>query len=177
MYGYNPTIRVSNKGIINKLKNIRNKYIQKKYNLSKVITNVDLDIKPAIKMYTGIIEIKNVKKDEFIGYGLSYKAQDNMRIAIIPVGYNNGIGFGINSHYVLINDKKYYSVGQTSMNMMAIKIDNNVKLNDKVVLINEKLTPKTLASFTNKLTIEILLMTGNSNHKKYLLNNKVVKEI
>ena len=177
MYGYNPTIRVSNKGIINKLKNIRNKYIQKKYNLSKVITNVDLDIKPAIKMYTSIIEIKNVKKDEFIGYGLSYKAQDNMKIAIIPVGYNNGIGFGINSHYVLINDKKYYSVGQTSMNMMAIKIDNNVKLNDKVVLINEKLTPKTLASFTNKLTIEILLMTGNSNHKKYLLNNKVVKEI
>lgn len=177
MYGFNPTIRTNNKGIINKLKNIRNKYIHKKYNLSEVITNVDLNIKPSITMYTNIIQIKEVKKDEFIGYGLSYKADEDMKVAIIPVGYSNGIGFGINSHYVLINNKKYYLVGQTSMNMMAIKIDNNVNINDKVYIINEILTPKIVSNFSNKLIIEILLGIGNSNKKRYVLNNKVVKEI
>lgn len=177
MYGFNPTIRTSNKGIINKLKNIRNKYIHKKYNLSEVITNVDLNIKPSITMYTNIIQIKEVKKDEFIGYGLSYKADEDMKVAIIPVGYSNGIGFGINSHYVLINNKKYYLVGQTSMNMMAIKIDNTVNINDKVYIINDILTPKMVSNFSNKLIIEILLGIGNSNKKRYVLNNKVVKEI
>lgn len=177
LYGFNPTIRTSNKGIINKLKNIRNKYMQKKYNLSKVITNVNLNIKPAITMYTHILQIKEVKTGEYVGYGLSYKAKENIIIAIIPVGYNNGVGFGINNHYVIINNKKYYSIGQTSMNMMAIKIDKSVDLNDKVYIINDILSPKTLASFTNKLTIEILLMTGKSNTKRYILNNKVVKEI
>ncbi len=177
MYGFNPTIRTSNNGIINKLKNIRNKYIHKKYNLSEVITNVDLDIKPSMTMYTNIIQIKDVKKDEFIGYGLSYKADEDMKIAIIPVGYSNGIGFGINSHYILINNKKYYLVGQTSMNMMAIKIDNSVNINDKVYIINDKLTPRIVSNFSNKLIIEILLGIGNSNKKRYTLNDKVVKEI
>lgn len=177
MYGFNPTIRTNNNGIINKLKNIRNNYIHKKYNLSEVITNVDLDIKPSITMYTNIIQIKDVKKDEFIGYGLSYKADEDMKVAIIPVGYSNGIGFGINSHYVLINNKKYYLVGQTSMNMMAIKIDNTVNINDKVYIINEILTPKIVSNFSNKLIIEILLGIGNSNKKRYVLNDKVVKEI
>lgn len=177
IYGFNPTIRTNNKGIINKLRNIRNKYMQKKYKLSKVITDVNLDIKPAISMYTNIIQIKDVKKGEYVGYGISYKAKEDIKIAIIPVGYNNGIGFGINSHRVLINDKMYYSIGQTSMNMMAIKIDNTIKLNDKVILINDKLTPNKVANFTNKLTIEILLMTGHANSKKYILNGKVVKEI
>lgn len=177
MYGFNPTIRTNNNGIINKLKNIRNNYIHKKYNLSEVITNVDLDIKPSITMYTNIIQIKEVKKDEFIGYGLSYKADEDIKIAIIPVGYSNGIGFGINSHYVLINNKKYYLVGQTSMNMMAIKIDDNININDKVYIINDILTPKIVSNFSNKLIIEILLGIGNSNKKRYVLNNKVVKEI
>ncbi len=177
LYGYNPTIRTSNKGIINKLRNLRNRYMQKKYNLSKVYTDVELNIKPCFKMYTHIMQIKAVKKDEYIGYGLSYKAKDNMKIAIIPVGYNNGIGFGINSHYVMINGNRYYIAGQVSMNMMAIIIDDNVNINDKVEIINEELSPRTLASFTNKLTIEILLMTGKSNRKVYIKNNKIVKEI
>ncbi len=168
MYGYNPTIRTNNHGIINKLRNLRNKYMQKKLKLSKIITDVDLDIKPAIKMYTNIIQIKDVKKGEQVGYGLSYKAKEYMKIAIIPVGYNNGIGFGISSHYVMINDKKYYSVGQTSMNMMAIKVDSKVNIDDKVYIINEKITPKMVANMTNKLTIEILLMAGHSNKKIYI---------
>ena len=168
MYGYNPTIRTNNHGIINKLRNLRNKYMQKKLKLSKVITDVDLDIKPAIKMYTNIIQIKDVKKGEHVGYGLSYIAKEDMKIAIIPVGYNNGIGFGISSHYVMINDKKYYSVGQTSMNMMAIKVDSKVNIDDKVYIINEKITPKMVANMTNKLTIEILLMAGHSNKKIYI---------
>lgn len=168
MYGYNPTIRTNNHGIINKLRNIRNKYMQKKLKLSKVITDVDLDIKPAIKMYTNIIQIKDVKKGEHVGYGLSYIAKEDMKIAIIPVGYNNGIGFGISSHYVMINDKKYYSVGQTSMNMMFIKTDETVNINDRVYIINEKITPKMVANMTNKLTIEILLMAGHSNKKIYI---------
>jgi alanine racemase len=175
MYGYNPTIRTNNHGIINKLRNVRNKYMQKKYNLSKIITDVELDIKPAIKMYTNILQIKNINKGEYVGYGLSYKAKEDIKIAIIPIGYNNGIGYGINSHYVLINNRKYYSIGQTSMNMMAIKIDDSIKPTDIVYIINEKLTPKMVANMTSKLTIEVLLMSGHSNKKTYIKNNRKVE--
>ncbi len=177
LYGYNPTIRTSNKGIVNIIRNIRNKLIQNVYNLSKVHTNVEINIKPAFKMYTNILQIKAVKKGEYVGYGLSYKAKENIMIAIVPIGYNNGIGFGINSHQVMINNKKYNVIGQTSMNMMIILIDDKVNINDKVEIINDILTTRTVASYTNKLPIEILLMAGRSNTKLYVLNDKIVKEI
>jgi hypothetical protein len=61
--------------------------------------------------------------------------------------------------------------------MMAIKIDNSVNINDKVYIINDKLTPRIVSNFSNKLIIEILLGIGNSNKKRYTLNDKVVKEI
>ena len=44
LYGYNVCPFISNSGIKNKLRNIRNKYYQKKYNLSKLSTNVNIDI-------------------------------------------------------------------------------------------------------------------------------------
>ena len=33
----------------------------------------------------------SVKKGEYIGYGANYIAKENMRIATIPIGYNDGI--------------------------------------------------------------------------------------
>jgi alanine racemase len=174
IYGYNPSIKVDKTKLINKLKYIKNKYIQKKLKLSKIYTNVNLNIKPAIKMYTKILEIKKVKKDENIGYGLSYKANKDLKIAIIPVGYNNGIGFSINKQLVMINNKIYKSAGQISMNMMAIIIDDTVKLNDKVEIINETLTTKYIASFSNRLPIEILLSVGRLNAKVYIKDGKEI---
>ena len=46
LYGYNVCPFIYKNGIKNKLRNIRNKYYQNKYNLSKLTTNVSIDLKP-----------------------------------------------------------------------------------------------------------------------------------
>ncbi|MEZ4650511.1 MAG: alanine racemase [Candidatus Eisenbacteria bacterium] len=40
---------------------------------------------------TDIMHIKEVREDEFVGYGTSFQAPRSMRIAVIPVGYGTGL--------------------------------------------------------------------------------------
>lgn len=171
LYGYNVGYNYSSVGIKNKLRNIRNRYYQKKYNLSKFIYNPNLNLKPAMSMETTILQIKNVRRGESIGYGAHYVADENIKIAVLPIGYNNGIGKNIK--YVIINDKKYYCVGEVSMNMMIIKIDDNVRITDKVNVLGNGITLGMLSRFNNWSISETLLNIGKNNKRVYIKNNKI----
>lgn len=164
LYGYNVCPFIYKNGIKNKLRILRNKYYQKKYNLSKITTNVNIDVKPAMKFVTSIIQIKDVKKGETIGYGAT-KVEKDTKVAILPVGYYNGVGK--NKRYVLINGNKYYSIGEIAMNMMAVSVDDKVKLSDEVILLGDELTLGKVSNFNNVSLSEVLINIGNSNNIIY----------
>ena len=164
LYGYNVCPFIYKNGIKNKLRILRNKYYQKKYNLSKITTNVNIDVKPAMKFVTSIIQIKDVKKGETIGYGAT-KIEKDTKVAILPVGYYNGVGK--NRRYVLINGNKYYSIGEIAMNMMAVSVDDKVKISDEVILLGDELTLGKVSNFNNVSLSEVLINIGNSNNIIY----------
>lgn len=172
MYGYDVGYKISNKGIKNKIKILRNIYYQKIYKLSKTINNTTINVKPLMSMQTRIIQIKEVKKGEYIGYGCTYRAKKNMRIAILPIGYANGIGNKNNGRYVMINDKKYDVVGSIGMNMMTISIDKKVSINDIVTILGKGISLGTLSRFEGIGLAEMLINIGNNNKKIYIKNKE-----
>ena len=173
LYGYNITPITSNKGIKNKLRLLRNRYYQKKYNISETYTNVELDLLPCMSFYTNVLQIKKIKSGESIGYGAKVKIENDILVAIIPIGYNNGIGTGNINRYVYINNKKY-EVLSVGMNMSFVKIDDKVNTKDKVVLLEKDcITIGALARFTNRTFHEMLLSIGSSNKRIYTKNNKI----
>ena len=123
-------------------------------------------------MQTRIIQIKEVKKGEYIGYGCTYRAKKNMRIAILPIGYANGIGNKNNGRYVMINDKKYDVVGSIGMNMMTISIDKKVSINDAVIILGKGISLGTLSRFEGIGLAEMLINIGNNNKKIYTENKE-----
>lgn len=120
LFGYDISLSGYGNGIKNKLRKLRDDYYIKKYNISPVIRSVKIDLKPAFKIKTNVMEIKNIKKGEIIGYGGNCIAKSDMRVAILPIGYDDGIGTQEENRYVLINNKKYKSVGPISMCMMSV---------------------------------------------------------
>ena len=46
-----------------------------------------LNLKTVLKFYTEVIEIKNVKCGEVVGYGDLYDAKEDLRVAILPYGF------------------------------------------------------------------------------------------
>jgi alanine racemase len=109
------------------------------------------------------MEIKNVAKGEFIGYGTTYLAQDDMKIAIVPVGYAMGFARALsNQGRVLIDNERVGVVGLVNMNLLLVNATllPNIKIYDSVTLIgNQKDQEITVASFaelSDQLNYELL---------------------
>lgn len=164
--GYNISLFENKNGFKNKLRLLRNNIIKKCNNISNTNKNIDLKLESPLSFYTKIIEIKKVKKGEFIGYGASYKASSDIVVAILPIGKANGISNNIN-RFVFINNKKYYMIGNISMNMMIIKVDNSVKIGDDVEVIGPHISLGLHSNFNNESLADSLI--GLS------FNNKIYK--
>ena len=84
-------------------------------------------------MTTSILQIKEVKKGECVGYGATYTAEEDIKIAVLPIGYNNGIGRRNAGRYVVINGKKYFAVRliDPTSNLQQQQHQGNDKLTDE----------------------------------------------
>jgi alanine racemase len=126
-------------------------------------------LKRLLEWSSQIMTIKKVKKGEFVGYGISYLAETDITIALVPVGYSIGYSRSLsNKGRVLIRGHKCNVIGVVNMNMIIVDITNLkiVEVDDEVVLIGKqkKLEIK-FSSFSNlsdELNYEILAHLSES---------------
>jgi alanine racemase len=117
-----------------------------------------------------VMSVKRVKSGEFIGYGTSYMARNNMKIATIPLGYSHGYSRTLsNQGKVLINGQCCDVIGTVNMNMLTIDVTKieNVKKGDEVVLIGKQ----------EKLTLSVASFSDLSNLLNYELLTQISKTI
>lgn len=110
-----------------------------------------------------VMSVKEVKTGEFIGYGTSYLASNDMTIAIIPVGYCHGFSRSLsNQGRVLIHGKRACVVGIVNMNCLAVDVTDmeNVQTGDEVVLIgnqgDQEITVASFGELSNQMNYELL---------------------
>ena len=174
LFGYDIAPKKLNNSPKNILRKIRNSYLIKKYNISKTYENVDIDLKPAFKVKTNVIQIKKIKKHEKVGYGILYEAQKDEIIATLPIGYDDGIGINHENRYVLINNKKYKAVGEISMCMMSVLVDENVKVGDSVTIMGDSITLGMMSRLNNTSIHNTLVNIGKVLPRIYKKDNKIV---
>ena len=174
MYGYDSTPKYSNKGLKNKLRSIKRKINKVKNNISETITELPIELKPAFKMFTEVIQVKKIKKGEFVGYGAGYRAKEDETIAILPSGYDDGLFRKSKGRYVAINNERYHLVGDVAMGMISVKVDDTVKMYDKVTLIGDEIPIKEVALHNETIVYEIMCNIGKQIPRVYVKDNEVV---
>jgi len=105
-----------------------------------------------------ILQIKEIKIGESIGYSRSFIAQKNMRTATIPIGYADGIPRVLSQKsYVLINEQKAPIVGTICMDMLMVDV-SEIACNqgDEVIVFGENPKVTEIATYTNTIPYEIL---------------------
>ncbi len=133
--------------------------------LSYLQTFKDLvELLPVLSWYTTITTLKTVKSGQFIGYGCSIRAVQDMKVAVLPVGYYEGFPrLASDAHsYVLIRGVRAPIVGRVCMNMMMVDVTHlsTVTIGDQVTLIGgdqgETISANDLAGWAQTINYELL---------------------
>lgn len=131
-------------------------------------TKLELDLRPVLSLKSQVILTREIKRGDTVGYGRAFIASRDSRIAIVSIGYADGVprdlsgGKGI----VLIKGWQAPIVGRVCMDQLAIDITDctDITVGDIVTLIGKDDANVVLASevakASNTITNEILSRMG-----------------
>ena len=77
---------------------------------------------------TRVIDVRDIAAGETIGYNALFTAPTPMRVALLPVGYADGLRRGLSSTnakpggWVMIGGKRAYILGRVSMNLTTVDV-------------------------------------------------------
>lgn len=127
--------------------------------------NIDFDIKPVLAFETKVASIRHFNQGKSISYGREWICDEDTDIAILPVGYADGLLRRFSPGlYVTINGENYPIRGRICMDQCMVDIGKNndkVKLWDKAIIFGPEEsgalnTADTLAEIGNTISYEVL---------------------
>lgn len=137
---------------------------------------IKLNLKPAMQFETKVCSIKHFQKNQSVSYGCTWICSEQTDIAVLPVGYADGL-LRRNSPglKVSINGKAYPIVGRICMDqcMVDIGLDNkDVKRWDKAIIFGPKdkgavFDADDIAKMTGTISYEV--MTSLSKRVKRII--------
>ena len=130
----------------------------------------DVKLKSTFKLYSEVIQINEVK-DGVVGYNGTYKVNGREKIAVVSIGYADGIIRKNTGRDVYINNKMYKIVGNICMDMLFVKVDESVKVGDKVEIIKDINHIRRIAKHLDTITYEVICSIGKRVPRIYTLNN------
>ncbi|MBD5089438.1 MAG: serine racemase VanT catalytic subunit [Clostridiales bacterium] len=143
----------------------------------KTVSSINL--KPVLSLKARIQCVKPLHTGESIGYGLTYTAEKEMKIAAVAIGYADGIPRELsNKGYALVNGEKVPIIGRICMDQLLIDVSNLslVSSGDEVVFIGKSRDKEILASefanHANTISNEILSRLGN-RLERIIVKNKM----
>jgi len=106
-----------------------------------------------------IVQIKKVKKGESVGYSRNFMASQDMKIAIIPIGYADGVNrkLGNGVGHVFIGGKRCPIVGNVCMDLIMVDVtDISAQVNDRVEIFGEHIRVQEIANKLETISYEVL---------------------
>jgi alanine racemase len=113
-----------------------------------------LEVRPALEWKARVLAAKDVAAGERVGYGGTFTAPRAMRIAVIGVGYADGLSRRL-------SNKAQY-VGAISMDVATIDVSgrDDVKPGDEVVLLDERYDARDMARDAGVIAYSVLAGIG-----------------
>jgi alanine racemase len=121
-------------------------------------------LQPVLTWKAHILATRDLAPGETVGYNATFTADRPMRVALLPVGYADGLRRELSSTsekpggWVMIHGQKASILGRISMNLTVVDITGipNVRPNDEAILIGEGITADDHARLAHTIAYEIL---------------------
>ncbi len=138
-----------------------------------------IDLKPVMSVRSKVIFVKTIAKGQGISYGHTFKAKQDMTIAVLPIGYSNGYLRSLsNKAFVLISGVRCPVIGRVTMDQIIVDVTpvglsgRLPQIGDEAVLIGTqkdgKITAEEVADWAGTISYEILCSLGSRLPRTYL---------
>ncbi|CDR63602.1 putative alanine racemase [Staphylococcus argenteus] len=130
------------------------------------------DIVQSLTVKANVIQIREVQAGDYCGYSFAFEAtKDYTKLAVVDIGYGDGILRTRSKHEALINGKRY-PIRALMMSHMFVEVDDNVHAQDEVILYNNNIrideyTFKGVGANSEQLSA----MNHDSLKKEYISND------
>lgn len=125
------------------------------------------------RLTSRISQIKTVSKGESVGYGRMFRAERQHKIAILPIGYADGLRRQLSHGRWLVNVNGQYAptVGWICMDMCMIDVSGiDCKEGDRVVIFSSENNLEKMSGICNTIPYELL--TGLSHRIKRVFHEE-----
>jgi alanine racemase len=102
------------------------------------------ELKPAMRVRTEIIALRDVDQGASVGYGATWRASRRSSVATIPMGYADGLSRQLgNRGHVLVRGKRAPIAGTISMDMAMIDVTEigGATMGDEVIVLGAQEGP------------------------------------
>ena len=121
-------------------------------------------LRPVMTWKTRVLDVREMRAGDCIGYNSTFTAHAPMRLALLPVGYADGLRRSLSSTnareggWVIVRGVRAPIVGRVSMNLTMVDVGgiDDVAIGDEVVLLGDGVTADDHARLAGTISYEIL---------------------
>jgi alanine racemase len=121
-------------------------------------------LEPLMTWKTRVIGVRELQVGDSVGYNAIFTAQRPMRVALLPVGYADGLRrelSGSNAQsggWAMVQGRRAAIVGRVSMNLTVVDVTEipGVALGDEVVVLGDGVTADDHARLAHTISYEIV---------------------
>lgn len=132
-----------------------------------------IQIKPVMSLKSIISDIQHVKKGEVVSYNATWTAERDSLIAIIPIGYADGVHRLLsNRAHVVVKNKKVPVIGRVCMDFLMLDVTEisyaDLKKNEVIFFDDHSQGADVLAKAAETISYEILTSVSSRVPRRYI---------
>ena len=135
---------------------------------------IDFDLKPALKLLSNLVQVKQIKKGDKVGYGSTYEAKNDEWIGVVPIGYADGWIRLHQGRCVIVEGHECEIVGRVCMDQMMIRLPKQFPMGTTVTLIGDGMPVERVAKEIGTISYEILCLISDRVPRVYTQNGKTI---
>ena len=120
------------------------------------------------RLVSEVIQIHELQKGETLGYNGTFEAKEKTKIAVVPIGYADGIIRKNKGRNVYIHNRPYKIVGNICMDMLFVKIDDKVNTYDEVEILKNNAHIEEVAKYLDTIPYEVLCSISKRVPRVYI---------
>lgn len=142
-----------------------------------------LPLRPVLQLRTTVVQVKTVRKGEFVGYGRAFLAARDTTVATVLIGYADGLmrENGTNRGVMEICGRSVPIIGGVCMDQCMLDVTEieGVKMGDEVTVYgtSSDTSVEAVAARCATVPYEILCSIGERVPRVYLENGVVVETV